>query len=220
MRALFLIVGFCCSFSVLFGQEIKMTDESVSFSVGVKNAIVANIPFSKRAVVEKELKSELKSWKGKIVVNGDEYQVVQGKHKIFGESHVNVYAKIIETVDEIKVAFVIDKGGRFMTSEEDPVEYKTIWEKVKKFGAVSASSSIAMDVDSDKKMLKSLEKEEKKIKKEIDNSKKDIENYQKKIEQSQKNIDAKQTELSNKQEEIKAQNQQISDRKKTAKKIK
>lgn len=220
MRTLFLIVGMCCSFSVLFGQEVKMTDEAVSFSVGVKNAIVANIPFGKREAVEKQLKSELKSWKGKVVVVGDEYQVVQGKNKIFGESHVNVYAKIIETVDEIKVAFVVDKGGRFMTNIEDPVEYKAVWEKVKKFGASSASASIALAVDADSKILKSMEKEEKKIKSEIESSKKDIENSQKKIEQSQKKIDVKQQELTKKQEEIKAQNLQISNHKSNAKKIK
>ncbi|MDR0801599.1 hypothetical protein [Fluviicola sp.] len=220
MRVFVLIIGFCCSFSAaLLGQEVRMTDESVSFSVGVKNAIVANIPFAKKAVVEKQLKSELKSWKGKMVVLGDEYQILQGKNKIFGESHVNVYAKIIETVDDIKVAFVVDKGGRFMTSEEDPAEYKATWEKVKKFGATSAAASINVDVNADKKVLKSMEKDEKKIKKSIESSKKSIENYQKKIDQSQKDIEAKQTELSNKQEEIKAQNQQISDRKKTAKKI-
>lgn len=220
MRTLFLIVGMCCSFSVLFGQEVKMTDEAVSFSMGVKNAIVANIPFGKREAVEKQLKSELKSWKGKVVVVGDEYQVVQGKNKIFGESHVNVYAKIIETVDEIKVAFVVDKGGRFMTNIEDPVEYKAMWEKVKKFGASSASASIALAVDADSKILKSMEKEEKKIKSEIESSKKDIENSQKKIEQSQKKIDVKQQELTKKQEEIKAQNLQISNHKSNAKKIK
>lgn len=220
MRVFVLIIGFCCSFSAaLLGQEVKMMEEAVSFSAGVKNAIVVDIPFGKKAVVEKELKSELKSWKGKVVFSSDEYQVLQGKNKIFGENHVNVYAKIIETVDDIKVAFVIDKGGRFMTREEDPAEYKAVWEKVKKFGATTAASSIAVDVDSDKKALKALEKEEKKIKKEIESSKKDIENYQKKIEQSQKNIEAKQTELNNKQEEIKAQNLQISDRKKAAKKI-
>ncbi len=220
MRALFLIIGFCCSFSVLFGQEVKMSDESVSFSMGVKNAIVANIPFGKRAAVEKQLKSELKSWKGKVVVVGDEYQVIQGKNKIFGENHVDVYAKIIETVDEIKVAFVIDKGGRFMTNGEDPAEYKSVWEKVKKFGTTAASASIAMAVDADQKILKSLEKEEKKIKSEIESSKKDIENAQKKIEQSQKKIDAKQQELTNKQGEIKTQNQQISNHKSNAKKLK
>lgn len=220
MRTLFLIVGMCCSFSVLFGQEVKMTDEPVSFSMGVKNAIVANIPFGKREAVEKQLKSELKSWKGKVVVVGDEYQVIQGKNKIFGESHVNVYAKIIETVDEIKVAFVVDKGGRFMTNGEDPAEYKAVWEKVKKFGASSASASIALAVDADSKVLKSMEKEEKKIKSEIESSKKDIENSKKKIEQSQKKIDVKQQELSKKQEEIKAQNLQISNHKSNAKKIK
>lgn len=220
MRVFVLIIGFCCSFSAaLLGQEIKMTDESVSFSVGVKNAIVASIPFAKRAVVEKQLKSELKSWKGKVVQSGDEYQVLQGKNKIFGESHVNVYAKIIETVDDIKVAFIVDKGGRFMTSAEDPTEYKATWEKLKKFGAEAAAASIKVDVDTDQKTLKKMESDEKKIKKQIESSKKDIENYQKKIEQSQKNIDAKQIELNNKQEEIKTQNQQIADRKKTAKKI-
>lgn len=107
-----------------------------------------------------------------------------------------------------------------MTNGEDPAEYKAVWEKVKKFGASSASASIALAVDADSKVLKSMEKEEKKIKSEIESSKKDIENSKKKIEQSQKKIDVKQQELSKKQEEIKAQNLQISNHKSNAKKIK
>lgn len=221
MRSFFLLIGFI-ALSSLFSQaqEVKLKDESVSFSAGSHHAIVAEIPFGKRAIVEKQLKSELKSWGGKVSVSGDEYKVLQGKMKVFGDKRFDGYAKIIETADAIKVAFAIDMGGKFMSSGDNPVEYKTIRERVRNFGAKTGGLSLDADLDADKKVLKSLEKEEKQIEKSIENSNKNIESYQKKIKEEQKNIETKNGELSAKQEEIKAQNLQITDRKKTAKKIK
>lgn len=221
MRSFFLLIGFVAASIAFAGaQEVKLKDESVSFSVGSHHAIVAEIPFGKRAIVEKQLKSELKGWGGKLVINGDEYKVVQGKMKVFGDKHFDGYAKIIETADAIHVAFAVDMGGKFMTSGEHPVEYKTIRERVRNFGTKTGGLSINADLDSDKKALKAMEKEEKQIEKSIESSKKDIENYQKKIKQAEKDIETQQAELSTKQEEIKAQNLVITERKKTAKKIK
>jgi len=221
MKLVILFVGFVALFPNSFwAQEVIINNEKVQFSSGSHDAIVTVIPFAKREVIEKQLKSEMKSWGGKLVISGDEYKVVQGKMKIFGENHFDGYAKIIETAEDTKVAFVIDLGGRYMTSVEDPIEYKAVRERVKNFGAKTATAGIGIDVDSDKKVLKSLEKEESKIERSIENSNEDIENYQKKIKQAEKDIETKKAELSAKQEEIKTQNQQLSERKKTAKKIK
>lgn len=221
MKLALLFVGFVALFPNSFwGQEVVVNDEEVQFSSGSHNAIVVSVPFAKREIIEKRLKSEMKSWGGKLTIIGDEYKVVQGKMKIFGENHFDGYAKIIETTEETKVAFVIDLGGRYMTGGEDPIEYKAIRERVKNFGAKTATAGIGADVDADKKVLKSLEKEERKIEKSIESSNKDIESYQKKIKQAEKDIETKKAELSAKQEEIKTQNAQIGERKKTAKKIK
>lgn len=221
MRSFFLFIGIVVLFpSSFWGQEVVMTNELIQFSSGLHEAIVVEIPFAKREVIEKRLKSEMKDWDGKLEISGDEYKVIQGQLKIFGEKHIDGYAKIIETADAIKVAFAVDLGGKFLTSTEDPVEYKAIRERAQKFGTKTATVGIGIHVDSDKKVLKSLEKEERKIEKSIDRSTKDIENYQKKIKQAEKDIEMKKSELSAKQEEIKNQNQQISERKKTAKKIK
>jgi flagellin-like hook-associated protein FlgL len=220
-KSVLLLVGFVAVFPGSFwGQEVVMSDESIQFSGGLHDAVVTTIPFANRETIEKQLKSELKSWGGKLIITGDEYKVVQGKMKIFGDNHFDGYAKIIETAEETKVAFAIDLGGRYLTSTEDPIEYKEIRERAKNFSAKTATASISASVDSDKKVLKSLEKEEKRLEKDIESSNKDIENYQKKIKQAEKDIETKKSALSAKQEEIKTQNQQISERKKTAKKIK
>lgn len=221
MRSFFLLIGFITASTVFScAQEVKLNDESVTFSSGNHHAIVAEIPFGKRAIVEKQLKSELKGWGGKVLINGDEYKVIQGKMKIFGDKRFDGYAKIIETADAIKVAFAVDMGGKYMSSGDNPIEYKTIRERVRNFGAKTGGLSLDADLDADKKALKALEKEEKQIEKSIESSNKNIESYQKKIKQEQKNIETKNAELSAKQEEIKTQNGQISERKKTAKKIK
>ena len=221
MRLVSLIIGFIVSSMVLVkAQEVKLNDEPVSFSVGSLPAIVTAIPYGKRQIVEKQLRSELKKWGGKLLITDDEYRVMQGKMKVFGDQRFEGYAKIIETTDEIKVAFAVDLGGKFMTNEEHPAEYNSIRERVRRFSTKTGGLSIRADLDSDKKALKALEKEEKKIEKSIESKTKDIESYRKKIQQAEKEIEIQQAALSAKQEEIKNQNLLITERKKTAKKIK
>ncbi len=78
MRSVLLFVGFVTLFSNSFwAQEVIMNDEVVQFSSGSHDAIVAVIPFASREVIEKQLKSELKGWGGKLVISGEEYKVVQ-----------------------------------------------------------------------------------------------------------------------------------------------
>jgi hypothetical protein len=221
MKLALLFIGFVAFFPNSFwAQDVIVNDEVVQFSSGSHDAIVTVIPFAKRDIIEKRLKSEMKSWGGKLIISGDEYKVVQGKMKIFGENHFDGYAKIIETAEDTKVAFVIDLGGRYMSSTEDPIEFKAIRERARNFGAKTATAGIGADVESDKKVLKSLEKEERKIEKSIESLNRDIESCQKKIKQAEKDIETKKIELSAKQEEIKTQSLQINERKKTAKKIK
>lgn len=175
MRSFSLLIGLMVLFPVFSkAQEVKLKDESVTFSTGSQHAIVAEIPFGKRAIVEKQLKSELKGWGGKLLISGDEYKVVQGKMKVFGDTHFDGYAKIIETADAIKVAFAVDMGGKFMSSADNPLAYKTIRERVRNFGVKTGGLSLNADLDADKKALKALEKEEKKIEKSIESSNKTL----------------------------------------------
>ena len=221
MRICFLVIGIILGFPALvLAQEVKVKEETVSFSVGSQRAIVAEIPFADREIVAKQLKSELKSWGGKLSIAGDEYKVTQGKLKAFGDKRFDGYAKIIQTGDDLKVAFAVDLGGTFMTSGEHPAEYRTISERAHKFGSKTAGLGIKAHVAADKKALKLMEKEEKQIEKSIESSTKDIEDYQKKIKQAQKDIETKKGELSAKQEQIKNQNLQLTDRKTKAKNLK
>ena len=47
------------------GQEVKTSNDKVSFSHGSFDAIIVSIPYADKDVVEKELKSEMKDWGGK-----------------------------------------------------------------------------------------------------------------------------------------------------------
>ncbi|MNJ88832.1 hypothetical protein D3C87_63890 [compost metagenome] len=221
MRLLSLIIGIVLGFPALVSaQEVKLKEESVQFSAGSQQAIVAEIPYADREQVAKQLKSELKGWGGKLSIAGDEYKVTQGKMKAFGDKRFDGYAKIIQTGDDIKVAFAVDLGGTFMTSGAHPAEHRTISQRAQNFGSKTANVGIKAHVAADKKALKTLEKQEKEIEKNIESSTKNIENYQKKIKEEQKNIETKKAELSTKQEEIKNQNLQLTDRKKKAKNLK
>lgn len=221
MRIYLLVIGMILSFPALVvAQEVKVKEETVQFSVGSQRAILTEIPFADREQVAKQLKSELKGWGGKLSISGDEYKVTQGKMKAFGDKPFDGYAKIIQTGDDVQVAFAVDLGGTFMTSGAHPSEHRVISERAHKFGSKTASLGIKAHVAADKKALKLMEKEEKQIEKSIESSTKDIEDYQKKIKQAQKDIETKKGELSAKQEAIKNQNLQLTDRKNKAKNLK
>lgn len=67
MKHIFSVLFVAVSFGLAAQKkEVKITEENYNFSVGSKNAIVVTIPDSKKEVVEKELKNELKSWGGKM----------------------------------------------------------------------------------------------------------------------------------------------------------
>ena len=58
MKQLFILLIAAISFNSFAQNEVKVTEESISYSVGSKNSIVVTIPYGDQEVVEKELKKQ------------------------------------------------------------------------------------------------------------------------------------------------------------------
>src|SRR4051794_33398202 len=124
------------------GQEVKTSNDKVSFSHGSFDAIVVTIPHANKEVVEKELKSEMKDWGGKYNSSKGEYTAKEAKMKAMGDKYFDGYAKIIESGTEIKVAFAVDLGGAYLNSREHGSQHKEIENRAKKFGQSAAKESV------------------------------------------------------------------------------
>jgi len=218
--ALLASTGLLLSCAVSWSQEVKTEEKSVSFNNGSHNAIVVTIPYAKKDVVEKELKSEMKNWGGNFESTKGEYIAMQTTMKAMGEKHFDGYAKIIESGDVIQVAFAVDLGGAYLSSSQHSAQFKVIKEKAQKFGATAATAGVDAELALEAKLLKDMEKEKSDLEKSIESSKKDIEDYKKKIEAAEQSIKDNEANLAKKGEEISTQTGKIADVEKKKKAIK
>ena len=56
MKQLFILLITAISFGSFAQNDVKITEESISYTIGAKNSIVVTIPYGQIDVVEKELK--------------------------------------------------------------------------------------------------------------------------------------------------------------------
>jgi len=202
------------------GQEVKTSNDKVSFSHGSFDAIVVTIPYANKDVVEKELKSEMKDWGGKYNSSKGEYTAKEAKMKDMGDKYFDGYAKIIESGSEIKVAFAVDLGGTYMNSGDHKDQHRTIESRAKKFGQTASKESVNGMIEMETKTLKKLTEEKEDMLKDIENSKKDIENYKKKIAEEEQKIKDNEAASQKKEGEIGTQTTKLGEVQGLLKKIK
>lgn len=203
-----------------FGQEIKTTNESVSFNNGSHPAVVVSIPYAKKDLVEKALKSEMKDWGGKYDNSKGEYMAMQASMKAMGDKYFDGYAKIMEGGDAIRVAFAVDLGGAYMDIKEHSTQWKVIEERAKKFAAKAAMESIDDELSAEAKILKEMEKQKSDMESDIESSKKDIENYKKRIAEEEQEIKDNESNIEKKKGEIESQSKKLEEIEKKKKSFK
>lgn len=217
-QILFIAITFLSSF--VFAQEIKVTHEKVSFTQGTYDAIVVVVPFATKESAGSALKSEMKSWGGKVSDSKDQYSSIQAKMKKMGDKYFDGYAKLIKEGDEIKVAFIVDLGGVYMNKKEHPDQYDYIEQRAREFAVEASKGSVDDIVKEESKVLKSLNKEKSGYEKSIKKSKKEIDSYKEKIAQAEKSIADNENNIKAKDKEISEQEAKIRESKSQLKKIK
>ncbi len=202
------------------GQEVKTSNDKVSFSHGSFDAIVVSIPYADKDVVEKELKSEMKDWGGKYNSSKGEFTAKEAKMKDMGDKYFDGYAKIIESGSDIKVAFAVDLGGAYMNNSEHKDQHRTIESRAKKFAQNASKESVNAMIDLETKTLKKMTGEKEDLLKDIERSKKDIEDYKKKISEEEQKIKDNEAATKKKEEEIGTQTTKVGEVEGLLKKIK
>lgn len=223
MNNIYSIMGSIAATAIVsfsYAQEVQIDEKSVTFNSGSHNAIVVTIPYASKDVVEKELKSEMKDWGGKFESTKGEYIAMQTTMKAMGDKHFDGYAKVIESGDVIQVAFAVDLGGAYLSSNEHSAQYKVIKEKVQKFAYKTANEGVAVELAAEAKILKDMEKEKSDLEESIKDSKHDIEEYKKKISEAEQKIKENENALSTKTSDISKQNSKINEVEKKKKSIK
>jgi hypothetical protein len=219
MKTITLIAALAAT-TFFYAQEVKTTEETVSFSNGAHNAIVVTVPHGNKDIVEKELKSELKDWSGKYSSSKGEMTTVGSTMKAMGDKPFDSYAKIMDGGENyIRVAFAVDLGGAYLDSKMHGAQFTALKARIEKFASKAALSSIEGELETEGKVLKGMEKEKAEMEKTIESSKKDIEDYKKRIADAEQKIKDNEASVAKKSEEIGTQTTKVGEVEKKKKSV-
>lgn len=201
---------FIALFAISAFAQVSVEEKKVNID-GSKEGFYVSIPYGTQKQIEKELKDELKSWKGKF--SSKDYIFVDDcKLKEMGKNTFDVFAKVEENPDGgAFVSLAVDLGGAFLNSGEHAAQAKVINGRLHNFGIKAAKSVVDEEIKEEEKMLKErqkeledLEKEQEKLEKEIEDYEKKIEDNKKAIEEAKKNQESKKGEIAEQEEKVKA----------------
>lgn len=197
---------------VLAQGNIKVSEENHSFSTGSKNALVVNIPYGNKDLVEKELKKELRNWNGKYDSKGEELFTIQAISKFMGDKPFDTYAKVISSQsNEIKIAFATDLGGAYLSSREHSELFRAMSDKIKAFAKETATTCVKEELEKNQDALSGLEKAQRSLEKDKKGLEEDIEDYKKKIAEAEEKIKQNVQNQEGQKEAIKNQSGKVSD---------
>jgi len=191
-------------------SQVSVKEQKVNID-GSKDGFYVSIPYGTVKQIEKELKDELKDWKGKY--KGGAFVFVDDcKLKEMGKNTFDVYAKVDENADGgAFVSIAIDLGGAFLNSSEHGAQAKAIDARLQKFGIKAAKNVVDEEIKEEEKILNERQKELEDLEKEEEKMKKAIEDYKKKVEETESAIEAgkksqedKKGEISEQEEKVKA----------------
>jgi len=206
MKTLFTL--FISIISISTFAQIKVEGKNVNVN-GSHEGFYITIPYGDKKMIEKELKDELKSWKGSYK-NKDFIFVDDCKLKEMGKNTFDVYAKVEDIADGgATVSVAIDLGGAFLNSGEHGAQFKIIEKKLYAFGVKAAKNVVEQDVKAEEKILKEREKELDDLKKAKEQSEKDIKDFQEKIKKAEEDIEKNKTQQEDKEKEISTQKEKV-----------
>lgn len=189
-------------------SQVSVKEQKVNID-GSKEGFYISIPYGTLKQIQKELKSELKDWKGKY--SGGAFIFVDDcKLKEMGKNTFDVYAKVEENKDGgAFVSVAIDLGGAFLSSNEHSDQTKIIDARLQKFGVKAAKNVVGEEIKEEEKILKERQKELEELAKEEEKMKKAIEDYKNKIAESEKLIEEGKKSQEAKKGEIALQEEKI-----------
>jgi hypothetical protein len=188
--------------------QIQVEGKTINVN-GSHDGFFITIPYGNKKMIEKELKDELKSWKGSYK-DKDFIFVDDCKLKEMGKNTFDVYAKVEDiTEGGATVSIAIDLGGAFLNASEHGAQYKIIEKKLYVFGVKAAKNVVAEDVKAEEKILKDREKELEDLQKAKEESEKEIVDYQDRIKKEEENIKKNETDQSDKEIEITTQKEKV-----------
>jgi hypothetical protein len=209
-------VLFSVFFLVSLITNAQVTEESRSMSLGVKNAMVLDLPNTQADFVDKLWKKYIKSYGGKTKrLKGNEYFTDDAEiPEIGGANTVDVYARSEDQGDGSSLAVWVDLGGAFLSSDVDPDRYTEGEKLLMRFALFVAKENTSIELDAEDKALRKLEDLQKKLERDNDRYHREIEQAKEAILQAEANIETNLKEQEETQKQIEIQRSVVEEVKK------
>ena len=190
----------------VFGQDIKVKESNESFSNGKHNALQVKLYVTDVSMVEKEWKSQLKSFGyDKAHEQKDEYFFDNVLFKDMSTNTVDVYSKVDELKAEkaVQLTAAFDLGGAYLNSSDHKSQIDFMKKMMRDFAVKTTKDVLDDQLKDAGKVLSNLQGKQSSLEKDNRGLADDITGYNNKIkkandqiEQNKKDIETKKTEVS------------------------
>ncbi|MEO1515669.1 MAG: hypothetical protein AAFV95_11665 [Bacteroidota bacterium] len=181
-------------------------------SLGMRNAVMLDLPDTERKFVEKCWKDYMKEFDGKTRKNkkagewfSDNCEIVG----IGGSRPIDVFAKVEEEGDDTELAFWVDYGDEFMTSDSHPDAYAETEKFLMRFALYVAKERTELELQAEEKRLKKQKQSLKRLKRDNDRYHRDIEQAKDRIRKAEANIEKNEADQGEANKQIELQEEVI-----------
>ena len=156
-RLITLALTMFLAISAFAQPKIKVTEEMVPMTRGEQPAFVLLAENGNVKDVEKEMRKAFKEYKGKVEGNSkDEVVFVDITIKSLSDNTIDVYAKMYEVGDDLKVNAFFDMGGEFLSRESDPDKADVVVDIMENLGLRYQKTLVEAELKEEEKELKDL----------------------------------------------------------------
>lgn len=211
---LILIIFLASSLNV----SAQISEEEKAMSMGVKTALVLEIPEAKEKFVKKLWKKYLKQFKGKTkkVKKADEMRTTGARIvEIGGSSSVDLVSRVSGTGEDVELIMWVNMDGdEFLSSYNHPDRYTEAEKILMRFGLEVTREKIKIELKDEENRLKKYNKDHKKLKRNHTNYHREITIAQEKIKKAEANIEQNEIEQETMRATIESQQELIEEVKK------
>lgn len=209
---IFLILVFFTSFFT--DSSAQITEESKSMNLGVRNALILDLPDTKPSFVDKLWKKYIKTYGGKTkkVRGGDEIFTDDAEIVgIGGANTVDIYARAEDRGTGASLAMWVDMGGAFLASETHADRYIEGEKFLMRFALFVAKENTQIEMEEEEKQLKRLESNLKRLERDNERYHREIEQAKEAIRKAEANIETNLLEQDETNQQIEIQKGVVSE---------
>jgi len=219
MKKSIAIVLFAGLSSALLAQKIRVSESHENIGGASHNALIVSVYEVDAKDVEKEWKSQMKGYGAKVSNNNGEWYGNNAVIKELGKKTIDIYARVEDKKDEVKLIVAFDLGGAWLTSSDQKDQYKQAETILHDFAFKLTKESIDNQVKNQQKALDKLTGQQKDLVKQNTNLNNEVSDYQNRIKKDQDAIEKNKKDQEEKQKDIEKQQKVVEELNKKDKEV-